>query len=232
MQTYTELQTELLSRLMAASNSTLFTTTRIQTLIKDAYMWAVTQYNWPVLEKAKITKTSAGNYYYDYPAEFRTDSIIRVEIDGIEYDRKAFEDFLDYKNENPTDVSRKIFADFGRQIFIFPTPTVTGVSNFDVWGVIQPDQLSGGTDTTIFTYHDESGNEAIVKKAFAVAMTKTNKNLAVQEENEAKTILATIWQKVAQRQQRDQRLDHPFFDVPDMFAGKGSAGIGKFSKSV
>jgi len=222
MQTYTELKTELSSRLQVASNSTLFTTTRIETLIKDAYMWATSQYNWPILEKAKITSTIANHYYYDYPAEFRTDSIIRVVIADQEYDRKAFEDFLDYKDANADDTDTFIFADYGRQVFIFPTPTVSGSSNFDVWGTIQPTQLSAGSDTTIFTYHDESGNEAIVKKALSVALSRSEKNLSVQEENEAKGILATIWQKVMQKQARDQRLDHPFFEVEDMFAPGGT----------
>lgn len=230
MQTYTDLQNELLSRLMASGNSTLYTTTRIQSLIKDAYMWATTLYQWPVLEKAKTSHTIANDYYYDYPAEFRTDSIIRVIIDDKEYNRKAFEDFLDYRDENSTDTDTRIFADYGRQVFVFPTPTVTGSNNLDVWGCIQATQLVSGTDDTIFTHHDESGNEAIVKKALSVAWAKTNKQLSVQEENEAKDILATIWKKIAERQQRDQRLDHPIFNVSDMFGHANVSDIGKFSE--
>jgi hypothetical protein len=230
MQTYTELQTELLARLMAASNSTLYTTTRIQTLIKDAHTWATSRYMWPQLEKAKTTHTQADHYYYDYPGDFRTDAIIRIIIDDERYDRKAYEDFLDYKDNNPTDLSTHIFADYGRQIFIFPTPATTGSSNFDVWGCIQATQLSAGTDETIFSNHDESGNEAIVKKALSVAIGKQNKQLAVQEETEAKEILAVIWDKISKRQQRDQRIDHPMFSVPNYFQrGTGASGVGKFS---
>src|SRR3990172_8360780 len=96
MQTYSEMQTELLARLMASTNSTLFPTARIQTLIKDAHLWATSLYLWPQLERDKYTSTN-GYYYYDYPTDFRTDSISRIIIDDKEYDRKAFEDWLDYK---------------------------------------------------------------------------------------------------------------------------------------
>lgn len=228
MQTYSEMKAELLSRLMIADNNTLFTTARIESLIKDAHLWATSLFLWPALERARITSTN-GDYYYDYPSDFRTDSITRVIIDSVKYDRKAFEDFLDYKYNNPNETSKKIFADYGRQIFIFPTPG-TGTNNFDVWGCIQAAQLSGSVTTTIFSNSDEAGNEAIVKKAYSVALAKINKNLSIQEELEAKNILIGIWGKIMQRQQRDQRLDRPFFDVTDMFAGKGTAGIGQFSK--
>src|SRR3990172_3109899 len=102
MQTYSEMQTELLARLMASTNSTLFPTARIQTLIKDAHLWATSLYLWPQLERDKYTSTN-GDYYYDYPTDFRTDSISRIIIDDKEYDRKAFEDWLDYKLNNSTD---------------------------------------------------------------------------------------------------------------------------------
>jgi len=226
MQTYSEMQTELLARLMASTNSTLFPTARIQTLIKDAHLWATSLYLWPQLERDKYTSTN-GDYYYDYPTDFRTDSISRIIIDDKEYDRKAFEDWLDYKLNNSTDTNTRIFADFGRQIFIFPTPG-TGTDNFDIWGSIQATQLSASGDKTIFSDHDDSGNEAIVKKALSVAIAKIDKKLSQAEESEATNILSRIFRKVLQRQQRDQRKDHPQFDIPNYY-GKQVGEIGKFS---
>ena len=220
------MQTELLARLMASTNSTLFPTARIQTLIKDAHLWATSLYLWPQLERDKYTSTN-GDYYYDYPTDFRTDSISRIIIDDKEYDRKAFEDWLDYKLNNSTDTNTRIFADFGRQIFIFPTPG-TGTDNFDIWGSIQATQLSASGDKTIFSDHDDSGNEAIVKKALSVAIAKIDKKLSQAEESEATNILSRIFRKVLQRQQRDQRKDHPQFDIPNYY-GKQVGEIGKFS---
>src|SRR3990167_9488631 len=147
MQTYSQMQTELLSRLMASSSSVVYTTTRVQNLIKDSHMWATSVYLWPQLERDKYTSTNGTDWYYDYPTDFRTDSISRIIIDDEEYDRKAFEDLLDYKNKYPTDTSKKIFADFGRQIFLFPLPAA-GTDNLDVWGHIQATQLSAPSDET------------------------------------------------------------------------------------
>jgi hypothetical protein len=217
MQTYTEMQTELLSRLLAANSSTLFTTARIQSVIKDAYMKATSAYLWPMLESAKYTDIKANQYYYEYPTYFRTDSVFRVVISGKLYERKDFEDFLNYKLENPNDKDTLIYADHARQIFIFPTPTANATAAFETWGHIQATQLSAGSDLTIFSSSDESGNEAVVKLAFAVLLSKINKNLAVAEEAEARALLATIYSKILQRKQRDQRLDHAFFTVPDLF---------------
>ena len=218
MQTIADMKSELSSRLLVADNSTLFTTTRIADLIDDAEEWAVALYNWPQLEEAETTHTVASQYYYDYPSNFRTDSISRIYIDSVKYDRKAYEDFLDYKEDNPDDVDTPIFADYGRQIFVFPTPTTTGVANMDVYGCTNAaEEPEEDATLTIFSQHDNSGNEAIVKKALSVAIAKTDKPRSVQEEVEAVAILTRIWNKMVTRQQRSQRLDHPYLDVPDYF---------------
>ena len=60
MQTYTELQAELLSRLQVAGNSTLFTSTRIANLIKDAYMWATMNNRYRAEQRAKLNKIVGG----------------------------------------------------------------------------------------------------------------------------------------------------------------------------
>ena len=199
MKTFTELTAELGSRLMSADNSTLYTTARKEKLIQDAHLWATSYKEWVELVRAKTT-TSTTDDYYDCPDEFRTDSIIRVVIDGNVYKKKNYEDFLDYLADN---------ADY--------LDSYVAGKVMDVYGCIQPEQLSGGTDTTIFSDSDETGNEAIVKKALSVALKKNNPNLAVLEENEAKVILENIWRRQSQRQHRDERLNHPLFNVPNYF---------------
>ena len=87
----------------------------------------------------------------------------------------------------------------------------------DVYGCIQPEDLSLGTSTTIFSSSDASGNEAIIKYGFAEAVKKTNTNLATQLENEAKELLDRIWGQMAPRQQNNQRLDRPFINSPNFF---------------
>lgn len=196
MDTHTEMDAELASRLMVASNSTLFTAARITKLVNDATLIAEGLHEWPETVRAKTTSTTT-DYYYDYPVEFRTDTIQRVEIDGIEYNKKDFQDYMDYKIK---------YEDY----LIAPT---VGSANMDVWGCIQPELAS----TTIFSYHASRGNEAIVKLALAAALAKINKNLAVREELEAKQILEDIWKPIVNNQSKKQRLDHPLFNVPDFF---------------
>lgn len=220
---------ELTSRLLVADNSTMYTTTRIQNLILDAHLTATNMFPFPELQKAKMTGTLYGQYYYDYPTEFQVGSIFRVVVDDIVYDKVAFEDWLDYKKNNATVTDKYIFAEYGKQIFIFPTPTTTGTNNIDVYGQIQATQLSGDSDLTIFSRSDDQGNEAIVKIALSVAIARIDKALAMKEYEEAVQKLAAIFNKYANRKQREQRLDHPFFDVPNYFTGRGVSSTGNFS---
>lgn len=201
MQTYSEMQAELVSRLMTATNSTSFPTSRIQSLIKQAHIWATSLHEWPELVRAKYTTTTTDTYY-DYPEEFRTDSIVRVEIDNQEYNKKNYEDFLDYKKKNS-----------GR------LQSYTAGLTLDVYGCIQAPDFSESVTTTIFSNSDETGNEAIVKRALSIAIKRSDTNQSIIEENEALQMLETIWKKISQRQHREERLDHPFLNVP-VFFGK------------
>lgn len=204
MQTYTEMLAELGSRLMVADNSTLYTATRLGNLIQNAHFRATGYKDWPELVRAKVTTTTTDTYY-DYPEEFRTDSISRVVINEKIYEKKNYEDFLNYKDENSDSLN-----------------AYTAGLTMDVYGCIQPEQLSQSITTTIFSKSDETGNEAIVKMALHDALIKTNSNLAIQEENEAKTILENIWKRIANRQQSERRLNRPMFNVPDFLGSKVS----------
>lgn len=217
LETYLDLKNETTSRLNAIASSTFFTPTKIGEWVNQAYIWAATLYKWPALERARITKTFANHDYYDYPPDFQTDSLTRLIVDGKKYDKKDFNDFLDYREANPTSTKR-IFSDYGRQYFIFPTPTADGDKNIEVWGIIIPARLVNATDKTFFTKSETMGNEAIVKKALSIGLAKgKDKKTGQAEEMEAGAILTTIYSKIAQRQQEYQRLDHPRFEVPDYF---------------
>lgn len=226
---YLTMQSRLLSSLQVAASSTLFTTTRIKELLVDANQWATTSYLWVQLERAKTTNTIANHYYYDYPADFRTDTITRLIIDGVKYEQKNFDDFLDYKLNNPNDVSTFIFSDYARQWFVFPTPTVTGSTNVDIWGHIQAPDPSADADLTIFAGSEEMANEAIIKRAKGVALENIDGKMSATLKGEAEQMLAKVYQKVLAKQSKYQRLDHPMFKVPDFVGGKGAVKPGNFS---
>lgn len=246
MSTREDLEAELVARLMIANNSTTFSSDRITQLIKDANIWCGTLFFWPSLYRSRYFSSKPSsqsatpilplNYdYYDYPADFLTGSISRLYFNNIKYEKKAFADFLDYvdhpaQGDLPPNPVKKYFAEFGRQFFVYPGVSTAGVDDGLIWGNIQPPDLVNPTDKTIFSLWDDNGNEAIIKKALSVAMERLDSNFANTQKNEAVQLLGNIWQKIVVENQKNQRLNHPRFNVPDMFGGStGISNIGNFN---
>ncbi|MHA1400155.1 MAG: hypothetical protein ACTSQE_07385 [Candidatus Heimdallarchaeaceae archaeon] len=228
METRLELVTELQGRLSAVSTSTVFTTTWLQDQISNAYLWVGSRKPWPPNEKGWIADSLLTQEYYDYPANCKTGSILRLTLDSIEYDKKNFEDYLDYIKENPSDTKTKIFSEYARQYFIFPAPTTNGTDNINIWGTEQVAKLENDSEVTIFSYSEPDINEAIILKAEAVGLKKIGKTSEAKERiEEAQVIIELGYTRIAHREQRNQRLDHPKFDVPDYFSD-GQASIGNF----
>lgn len=228
MRTRADMEAELLAQLQVANNSSMFPSTRITQLIKNAYTWATNLFVWVDLVRAKCTSTIAGQEYYDYPAEFRSGTIMRLEIDGVSYARKNYEDYLAYKERNPGDTF-KMFANYGRFFFINPTPSSNGSNNMDIWGAIQADDLTNSTDTTIFSDNKEEGNEAIVRKGLSVALKRIDPKLSQTEETYATATLTKLHFDEAKATQRDQRIQHPKFAVPDFYADRNTTSYGNFN---
>lgn len=228
MQTRLEMVNDLQQRLVSAGNSTLYSTDRLTQLIKDSYMWATSLFTWAELEEEVETTADGTEYYFDYPENFRTDTIDIVYVDGVPYKRKAFKDWKEHKRLNPSDTETRIFADYRRYYFVFPTPSNGAV--ISVVGQEQADPLSADATETIFSKSDESGNEAIVKKAFAVAVGRLDYDLSSANEKDAIGLLAVIHKKQKDRQQTTQPMNAPMFEVPDMFATGTQPAIGNFSR--
>lgn len=240
MQTRDEIVTELTNRLMIANNSTLFSDSRKITVVQDAYLWAGSLFFWPSLFKSMIFSSEPNSQnlaydYYDYPTNMLTGSISRLYINGKKYEEKAFQDFLDY-TDNPTDdpsiqdTNKRYFAKFGRQYFVWPTVSVAGSGDGLLWGNVQPDALSTGITKTIFSLWDDSGNEAILKKALGVLTERLEPSFAAAQKQEAIQLLTLMWQKIVTENQKAQRLQHPRFNVQDMFAsGVSSSNIANFN---
>jgi hypothetical protein len=215
MQTYSEMQAELTSRLKVAANSTEFPTSRIQSLIKDAHLWATSLYPFRELTDPKTTTTN-GEENYDYPSTYRSNSIWMLFVDGKEFHKKNWDGYIRWKTRYPTLTSKRIFADMGRQYFIFPKP-VTG-KVLDIYGQVQATQFSASGNTSIFSLSNEEGNEAIILKALAVAKNDNAK------EQEAVGLLTKIFATQKDNGQFEQPLNTPLFNVPDFF-GNGASFI-------
>ncbi len=206
------------SQLSVGAGSSQFTPTRVNIEINNAYLWACSKFNWKNLERTKSTSTKAGLDYYDYPPKFRLESINRLEIDGLPYNKKDYDDFLEYRRINPTDTSKRIFANHDSFYFVFPTPTADGNKNLDVRGFENPNPMALDTDKTIFSDSDPDANRAIAKQALATLKAKgKDKKQGQIEDAEALNILASIYNKALGSRQTEQQLDQPAFDVPDYF---------------
>jgi len=224
-----DMEAELVAQLQVASNSSLFPSTRITTLIQNAHKWATNLFIWLDLVKAKVTSTKNGYEYYDYPGDFRSGSILRLNIDDDpDYERKNFEDYLQYKSDN-SGTTKKMFASYGRFFFVNPTPTADGSSNMDIWGAVQADELSASATETIFTDNKPGGNEAIVQRAFGVAMKRIDSAVSNKEIKEAIATLAKLNLDELKATQRDQRLNHPKFNVPNYYGDNRIQNTGNFS---
>jgi hypothetical protein len=243
MITRQDIEAELVQRAMVANNSTMVPAARATTLVQDANLWAGTLHFWPPLFRSRIfsskPNTQSLKYdYYDYPSDYLTGSASRLYIGGQKYEKKAFQDFLDYvdnvyQNSVAPDPTKRYFAEYARQFFVFPTVSAPGTNDGIIWGNIQPLQLSTPTANTIFSLWNDSGNEAILKKALSVVMERLDSGFATTQKAEAIQLLELIWQKVVAEAQTSQRLNHPFFNVFDMFgAQSGMSTIGNFNVSV
>ena len=233
MQTRSEMETELQLQLQASNNSSLYPASRLTSLIQNAYKSATTLFKWLALARAKTTSTTAKGAgddvcYYDYPDEFRTNTIFRVQIDGDEYNRKSFESFLDYRNRYPTGNAKRIFANYQRFVFISPDTSV-GTNNMDIWGIIQAPELSLPGSETIFSGNSDDANMAVIGLALAIALKKVDPKLSEKEKTDALLTLGKLnsdeWAEYA----RDQQLDTPLFEVPDFFGTPNTnSQIGQF----
>lgn len=220
MDQFSEMQAELVARLQVASNSSLFPSARIKTLINDAYLWATSLYVWVELVRGRRTTSVASAEYYDFPVDFRSGSLFFMLVNGLEYKRKNFEDYQHYKLSGSV-TTKRIFSFYGRQYFVTPIPSA-GV-NIDIWGAVQAAKLVQDSDQTIFSGQNSQGNEAIIKRALSVAtkptspINRTGISAAGIETTEAQQILANLFMKQQENIQRDQRLQHPQFETLDYY---------------
>ena len=228
MRTRLDIKNKLLPKLYAVGTSTYFTTTRVEDQIDDSYLTVAAARQWPDIKKGFVTHTEAGEDYYDYPDNCQTESVFKISVDGeSDYDKWDFEDFMKEVEDNPNATKRK-FAEYGRQIFIFPTPTTTGTANLILWGVIQAASLTDDGDVTMFTDWSDVLNEAIEQDAYGNLIQNIDPNKSLAAIANADKIITREYKKIADRLQRKLK-NEPQFLVPDFF-GTSSGNIGGFSR--
>lgn len=228
MNTAGEIQATLKRQLQMVSTSIVFADASLQDEIINAYLWACDQYPFPENEKSSYTTAEGTDNYFDLPGQYKSDSLTKVVIDNERYKLIDFDDFLEFKRNNPNSTD-KYAAMYGRQYFITPTPAADKVVY--IWGQIQPPTLSFPSGLTIFSGSEASLNEAVMRKAKSNLLSSKGKTTeADREEIRASKILATGWDNIVERKANFQRKDAPMFDVPDFFPGSTSGSpVGNFT---
>jgi len=216
MRTRGEIKTKLQPMLLAVGTSTYFTTTRIENAIDDAYLAVVSTKPWGDIQKGFVTSTIANQNYYDYPHNCQSESIFKISVDGVSlYQKWNFEDFLREAETNPTS-SDKRFSEYGRQLFIYPTPTLNGAGNLIMWGIIQATALTADADLTMFTDWSDVLNEAVLQYAYSDLIQSIDANKSQSAKARGDVIINSEWTKIANRMQRKLK-NRVQFIVPDYF---------------
>jgi hypothetical protein len=231
MDLFSDLQTAVQTDLTIDSNSPLFTPTIIKLAINRAYRKAGGLFDWPETEDAKLTTTQANIEYYDYPVNWRPDSMWKLTVNGDDNDYGdpiAYKDFLYEKEQDWPSGADVAWSSQWRRYFIYPIPTVAG-QVISIHGFKVVDALVEDEDVTIFSYAMPECNEAIVLEAVAILKNKGEEEQKGQFRSaEAKGILAVSWSRIKKSLAKYEKTT-PLFNVPDFFgANNTSTKIGKF----
>lgn len=224
------------SDLTIGDESSFLGLTTVKLAINRAYRKIAALYRWAGTEDAKTTGTEADLEYYEYPENWRDDSVWRLEVDDVQWGEEpdgnpiTFEDYRIFRGDTDNaDSTEKKWANQRRRYFIYPVPTATGANNISIWGQKIVDLLVDDDDTTIFSGSMPEVNEAIVMEAKEILKQKEDVKLSGETMlSPAALQLATVaWTKAKQDRATKEEKIQPMLEVPDFFARGGSSGSGR-----
>lgn len=205
-------QQQILDDISATTSDAFYPTALIKRAINRAHKWVAGLRNWPQTEEAYVRDTASGDNYYNYPSNFKTDSITRLVYNGDEYTKTVWRDFLRYQDEHPNQGGDLLFADYKRQYHINAN-VATIVDGVEVWGQVIPDDMVNTTDLTKFS-GDSNLEEAILKKSLSILYKKARGQMydrGVALEDEAKALVADGWTQIMKSQGDYQSKDTEVF---------------------
>jgi hypothetical protein len=224
---------------LLAANNELFSLAEVKTAIDLGAKKAWAYKRWPfTVDALKLTYSPAasGEYYMDYPNTFEDSSIYLFMVNGLEWGKRNYADYEKWLAENPT-ATDEIWATFKRFWFANKNALTSG-DQIDVYGKLKCSPLSVDGDLLPFSpdsdNNEDSGNQAIVRLAFADLLGSEKKKeygQAAAEEKAAYATLELLWSPMAERESREQSQNRPFFDTPNFFPGRrgrGDTNIGNF----
>jgi len=167
----------------------LFTDELLNRFINRSIKWVSNQHNWQQTQKAVKRDAEANQEFYNYPENFKTDSLYILTVDDEKYKQLLFTEYEDYKELRRG--SKKLWADWRRRYFISPIVSADGVKNIKIWGHEIPDTLSADTDTHPFN-DEELLEEAIHLRAMALCYRKKEGSFTSEAREATKEALAYV----------------------------------------
>ncbi len=213
------------------ANNSLFSDADLGVYIQLGLIKAWDYKPWDFTEGSKTATTVSDmltSGYADYPQDLQSGSIYLLKIDGKEYKKLLFQDYLKFLEDNPSATDR-FWSEQKRFIFINANSYSAG-QVMDQYGKLMPPVLSSGSDVLPFSpdtdNNEHSGNEAIVLLGYSEALdseVKKNPQQAEIERGKAYQLLDLLWKPFADQRSTLQSKNRPFFNTPDFF-GNGSQG--------
>lgn len=222
------------------ANNDLFSDADLQAYINAGAMQAWDFADWDFKEHAQtatLNATAITNGYIIFPEIFAPSSINLLKIGGKTFDKKSFKTFSTWFETYPADQS-KYWAEFKRKIFFNANACSVGDA-IDAYASRSMVALSADGDLLPFSPDEDnseySGNEAIVRLAYAEALSSDKKKNTAQAELERKNafqMLSLLAQSFQSGRSSEQDKNRPMFSVPDFFRGgtsRGDNNIGTFN---
>ena len=220
-----EMRTAVQSDFTVGNESSLITPTAIDLAINRAYRKIGAMFKWTETKDALKTVTRANKEWYDYPQNWRPETIWKLVINSQDFGEPlTFKDYQHEKeNSNPSGLQR-MWANWGKKYFVDPAPTEANLE-IDIFGYKFVDKLTVDGDITIFSYSIPNINEAIVieageilkNKADIAGSYKKTDSGSILLSGRAMNMVMAEWAKVSQENSKNQNTT-PRWDVPDFFA--------------
>jgi hypothetical protein len=202
------------------ANNDMFTDADLAEWINHAVLRAWDYKPWDFSE-ALATSTTTGSPIA-YPTTFVSSSIFLLRVNGKEYTKLAYKDYLKYLECYPSGTDR-VWAEYKRSVYINGNAYTVG-QTYEFYGKSKATQLSSSGDLMPFSpdtdNQEYSGNDAVVLLAYSEALSSEKKKNPSQgqiEEARAYRILDLLWKPFTESHANEQMRGRAMFDVPNYF---------------
>jgi len=171
--TFKELQDALDDRISAANITGFWSEDAKKQWLNDAGQRVCDYRPWEFLRVAKTITTREDREYYDYPEEFKYNSIYNIVIEDEEYYgaggriRKMWDSFQKEKQE---ETGLKIFTNHNQWYFLYPVPE--NDKTMQIYGIRKWEELENDSDEPI---SPSELDEAIIRVALASCLRKSKR---------------------------------------------------------